>query len=74
LFSFFLLSALDEDTKEFMQAGASQVLSKPVQRAALEGVLSKYISGFQSTRSVAQAKIARDKNKGQQQQVGQQSQ
>lgn len=50
-------NALDEDTERFIRAGANEVLSKPVQRAALEKILQTFLTGFQVPASVAQQKI-----------------
>jgi signal transduction histidine kinase/CheY-like chemotaxis protein len=50
-------NALDEDTQNFMSAGASEVLSKPIQRQALERVLTKFLPGFQIAVSQAQQKM-----------------
>lgn len=56
-------NALDEDTESFLRAGANEVLAKPVQRAALERVLTRFLPNFHVAGSVAQAKINEQKNK-----------
>lgn len=50
-------NALEEDAREFKDAGANDLVSKPVQRAALEAMLAKFIPGWTTTQSVAQTKI-----------------
>lgn len=54
-------NALDEDAESFLDAGANRILSKPVQRAALEAVLTRYLPGWMTTASIAQQKINRDR-------------